>query len=163
MFTLISGQQWKLGLVAQPPLVLLYHHLSSHLLNSYKSKLNLMMMIMMMMMMTMVVMVVMVTVMVMMMVLLYHHLSSHLLNSYKSELLDFIAPTKSIVICRSVPTSLDVLVPSPSFSFLHSFVILLPVFRSEASSVCNLNPLRKCSSCIQSLARCTAMLHLRRR
>ena len=93
MINLISGQQWKLALVAQPPLVLLYHHLSSHLLNSYKSKLNLMMMIMM---------VVMVMVMMMMTTrgFLYHHLSSHLLNSYKSELLDLIAP---IVICHSLP------------------------------------------------------------
>ena len=98
MFTLISGQQWKLALVAQPPLVLLYLRLSSHLLNSYKSKLNFVMM-------TMVVMV-----MILTMVLLYHHLSSHLLNFYKSELLDLIAPTKSFVICISVPTSLDVLV-----------------------------------------------------
>ena len=46
MFTLISGQQWKLALVAQPPLVLLYLRLSSHLLNSYKSKLNFVMMTM---------------------------------------------------------------------------------------------------------------------
>ena len=42
---------------------------------------------------------------------------------------------------------------------------LLPIFGSEASIVCNLNPLRKCCFCAapQSLRRCTAMVHLRRR
>ena len=79
MINLISGQQWKHALEVQPPLVLLYHHLSLHLLNSYKSEFSFLMMI--------IIITVMRMMRMMMVVLLYVHLSPHLLNSYKSELL----------------------------------------------------------------------------